>query len=62
MENLLSFKERKHIYYILDMKYKLNYGRYLEAQKKADIKKEQMIEAYNELLKFINKYGKFPYN
>ena len=36
MENSLSLKERKHIYYILDMKYRLSYGRYLEAQKKAD--------------------------
>lgn len=62
MEDLLSLKERKRIYYMLDMKYKLSYGRYLETQKKADIKKEQMIEAHNELLKFINKYGKYPYN
>ena len=62
MEKSLSLKERKHLYYTLDMKYRLSYGRYLEIQKKADIKKEQMIEAHNELLKFINKYGKYPYN
>ena len=61
MENELTFEEQKFAkqYYALKMKYRLSYGHYLEAQKKANIKHDQAIAAHKELRDFIAAHGEY---
>lgn len=61
MEKELTLDEQKLAkrYYALKMAYRIKYGRYLEAQKKANIKHEQAMEAHKQLREFITAYGEY---
>ena len=61
MEKELTLEEQQLAkqYYILKMKYRISYGRYLEAQKKANIKHEIAMAEHRELREFIAAHGRY---
>ena len=52
-------QELEHKYYILKMKYRILYGRYLNSLEKTRQKHEAMMRAHKELLDFVNANGKY---
>lgn len=62
MEKELNISKQEHLahqYYILKMKYRLSYGRYLKSLKKTRQEHEIMMKNHQELLDFINTNGKY---
>ena len=49
----------KQEYYILKMRYRLLYGRYLQSLKETNKKHEEAVVAHKELLAFISANGKY---
>lgn len=60
-ENFSSIEERRSKYYILNEIYKNKYKKYVKHQEITHQLWFEMHDAYNDLLDFINRYGKYPY-
>ena len=59
--NTIKQEHLAHQYYILKMKYRLSYGRYLKSLEKTRQEHEIMMKNHQDLMDFINTNGKYDY-